>query len=368
VILNRTREGAAMVTGTESMDNAGVSSEGVPVRPGGRRPMTIFMWAFVAFALCLAVALAIAAAKPAIAVAAGFGLAIPIAVAVFVRRRRSGAQPAGAPDHRRRRLVWLLVVPVSIAVVSLVGGLFLILGRGSHTGAPPMNTASASYHAVGRVEGDGSIVIDERVVLDGPTMSGTPSGPATGAGDASPGPTAVVSGWQEAGLVDGHPSFQRTRNLSLDRTSYLAGTASIPLTLGRLTVTGDRSTSVAELVPQAGSRVEIVLPKGAVGATVPAFASRTDVPSAARQEVIVFAVDPYVTDVSFDVLRGPLRNSAGHALYNASLWGFWQWAAGAAATVVGGFVVNKLTEALWSLLSRRARSMFGRTGTARQAA
>jgi hypothetical protein len=342
--------------------HADVPPEADPVRPRRRRRITVFMWIFAVIALCLAIALAIAAAKPAIAVAAAFGLMIPIAVSVLARRRRPTAGRGGAEHRRRRRLVWLIAVPVASAIICLIGGLLLLVGSGNRTGGPPAKTLSVNYHAAGHVEGDG-VVVDERIVLDARAMSSTTS--AAGAGDASP--TVAVSGWQEAGLVDGYPSFARTQSLSWDHMSKLAGTATIPLTLGYLTTTGG-STSSTILVPQNGSKVEIVAPKGAVGAAVPALTSRTDVPSGNHEEVIVFTVDPYVSEVSFDVLRSPLRNPAGHALYDASLWGFWQWAAGAAATAVGGFVVNKLVESLWGLLTRRARSTVGRLRDAGPAA
>jgi hypothetical protein len=311
------------------------------------------MWIFAAIALCAAVAVAIAAAKPEIAAAAGLGLMIPIAVSVLARRSRPAMGPGRAEHRRRRRLVWLLVVPVASAIICLAGGLLLLVGSGNRTAGPPAKTLSVSYHAAGRVEGDG-VVVDERIVLDAAAMSGTTSA----ARDASSVPTVAVSGWQEAGLVDGYPSFARTKTMSWDHMSRLAETATIPLALGYLTTDGNNSGTL--LVPQNGSRVEIVVPKGAVGAAVPAPTSRTDVPSRDHQEDIVFTVDPYVLEVSFDVLRTPLRNPAGHALYDASLWGFWQWAAGAAATAVGGFIVNKLVESLWGLLARRATSMFGR--------
>jgi hypothetical protein len=336
--------------------DADVPPEADSVRPSGRRRITMFMWIFATIALCLASAIAIAAAKPAIAVAAAFGLMIPIAVSVLARRRRPAADPGGAEHRRRRRLVWLIAVPVASAVICLVGGLLLLVGSGNRTGRPPAKTLSVSYHAAGRVEGDG-VVVDEQIVLDARAMSGTTS--AAGAGDASSTPTVALSGWQEAGLVDGYPSFARTQTLSWDHMSKLAGTATIPLTLGHLRTTSG-STSSTLLVPQNGSRVEIVVPKGAVGAAVPALTSRTDLPSGNHEEVIVFTVDPYVSEVSFDVLRSPLRNLAGHALYDASLWGFWQWAAGAAATAVGGFIVNKLVDSLWGLLTRRATSTVGR--------
>jgi hypothetical protein len=319
----------------QSVDDAGTTSAEVAAgrrQRRGRRSRWVGGLVSV-LALAVALALSVVAGKPTIGVAAVSGLLILGALWMLLRGRR--------------RLRWLVVGTVAVlgVVAAVAVVLFTVLGTSSSccTGTA-LPVLTVQYHGTGRIVGQ-AIKLDEQIVLDQAAMVTI----AKGASETQQ-PVVHLTGWQQNGLVDGYPAFARTRTVKWDHTSALADTARIPMTLGTLTAIAGHTYN-ADLALRDTSRIDVTLPKGAVGSTTPALSARTDGVSGTHEETITFALDQYVGEVWFDVLSGPWRNPAGHAMYAASLWGFWQWAAGAGGAVVSGLVVDKLAGLVWSVLS-----------------
>jgi hypothetical protein len=295
---------------------------------------------FAGLALAAAAAVSVAARNPGIAVATGCGVAAIGLVLLLVRLMRGS----------RRAKVWVAVGFLGLLGLCAVGTSLYVLGAREPNPGQAVPTQTAEYFASGGIT-DGQITVDESIVIRG----------------SKPLSQAEVSGWDAAAPVDGFPSFRRTRTLSWDHTSFLADTVRLPIDIGTLTATTDGNAFHAQLAPQRDSRVRFRLAKGALGSAVPAPTAHSEALSGEDLETVIFTVDQYVIDVSFDVLRPPLRNPAGHAVYEASLWGFWQWAAGAAGAVISGVVVDKLGGALWSSLARLGRAVFRRRASATSA-
>jgi hypothetical protein len=297
-------------------------------------------------ATVLAVAMAVVTERPEIAVAAGCGVVAAMIVMIIVFGR-------GRPR-------WIVL---GLTIVGILGALALTSVYLTKSNLPGANADPAStvvYHGEGRVSGE-QVALEEQLVLDERIMTAITSGTRTTppAGAPEPGPPDVqVAGWSPDGLVNGFASFTRTRTVGWDRSTVLADTAVVPLSLGDLTATASGRTYRTNLRPDNGSRLDVVLPKGAVGSAIPAPAARTDALSGGHEETITFDLDRYEFEVSFDVLSAPLRNPAGRALYDASLWGFWEWSVGVVGAVVSGLAIDKLGALLWrpiAALFRRRR-------------
>jgi hypothetical protein len=389
-------------TGTEPSNSGDAGSS--PPTGAGEPPAAIkglrlgaFTWIFAAVALLASVAASIVAGRPAIAIAAvsgGLMVALTFVIYRVLKRRDQALGETTARRRRRRRLVMVLAVTVLVLCFASANFYIFHAEDGPHPifSAAPVQTVD--YHAEGRLDGD-TILLNERIVLDersmsgimrsstassnptataGPTISPLPytTSPSAAPGPTAPGPTApsgptdaaspviTVEGWQADGFVDGYPAFARVRTVSSEDGSGLADTVRIPINLGKLTATGSSGVQRVGLTPRTGSTVSVIVPKGSVGSAVPELASTTESLSGDRTEIITFDVGQYVSSASFDLLPGLLRNPAGRAVYDASLWGFWQWAAGAAGAAVSGLAVDKVGQGLWSsarwLFRRRVKA------------
>jgi hypothetical protein len=347
-----------------------------------------FTWIFAAMALLASAAASVVAGRPEIAAAAVSGALLVTLVFVTYRvlkRRDQALDESTTRRRRRRRLLLVFVVLVLLLCfgsVILYSSFFRLLPEGALPYATQVQTVD--YHAEGRLEGD-TVLLNERIVLDERSMSGimrsrtVSSKPTATAGptisplpyaispSAAPGPTAPlptvpsgptdaasavikVEGWRADGFVDGYPAFARIRTVSSEDGSGLADTLHIPINLGELTATASSGVHEVRLKPRTDSTVSVIVPKGSAGAAVPELTSTTESLSGDRTQIITFDVDQYVSSVSFDLLPGLLRNPAGRAVYDASLWGFWQWAAGAAGAVASGLAMDKVGQGLWSSL------------------
>jgi len=341
-----------------------VGARSQPRRPAGRKH--IFMWGFAGIALCAAVVLAIAAGRIEIALAAVLGVAVAAFALVITRRQRRAEPPFAEPPpmsrapRRRAGWLWMLALAAAAVTIGLVSVVFV--KTNDHNPSPGLPNAVAvqtvSYHAEGHLGANGLVLLETIELNDRAISGATPASEVPAGTDSQL--TVAVDGWREAGRVDGFPSFQRTRELAWSQTSRLSRTATVALTIGDLTVTVANRSSGVMLVPDADSRVELTLPRNALGAAVPVATSRTVLPARDPSEIIVFAVDRYVHEISFDVLASAVRAQPGKVLYDASRTGFWSWAAGAATTVVGGFLVDKLAGLLWRLVAGRTRSWLRR--------
>ena len=304
-------------------------------------------WVFAALALLASVAASIVAGRPEIAAAAvSGGLLVTLAFIAYRAAKRRG--PARDKRTARRRRLFLLVL--AVLVVACIGSSLLLVSRKNGEGCCPNAVAvqTVDYHAEGRLDAS-TILLDERIVLDERSMSGL-NRSTSGSFDPTVSPTITIDGWQPDGLVDGYPAFTRTQTVSWEDRSGFADAVDIPISLGELTATSSNGVRQVGLTPQTNSTVSVTVPKGSVGSAVPALASTTESLAGDHTEIITFDVGRYASSVSFDLLPGPLRNPAGRAVYEASLWGFWQWAAGAAGAVVSGLVVDKLGQGLWNSL------------------
>jgi hypothetical protein len=212
----------------------------------------------------------------------------------------------------RRQPAW--GVCLSLLVVGLgLAALPTMVDRERVKGSAEVPVA---YSGSGQLEG-AALVLHEEIVLDGPAV-------------------ATPTGWTPSGQSD--RTFERSRTITPRGGTPVGLNITIPLDLGSLTVGG----STVPLAVGKGSRVELTLPEGSLGATAPT--SGVTQRTADRRQVTSIPIGPGVTDVSVTLLSEMMRHRAAQRLYRVLTSDSLPW--------VIGILVGLISSSIWDRLLR----------------
>jgi hypothetical protein len=144
------------------------------------------------------------------------------------------------------------------------------------------------------------------------------------------------SSWQLTERLDDGYLYARTETDPYDSGS-LYSVADVPIDLGDLNphVSIGGSDVLYGLSAGAGSTLQLSAPSGAIGGLDPS-AAVTTLPGVGDQASI--ALDRDTDDAHVVILTSVLRNKAGHAFYQALLWGPLQWIIGLVSFLFGGII------------------------------
>jgi hypothetical protein len=144
--------------------------------------------------------------------------------------------------------------------------------------------------------------------------------------------------WNLVEQVDTGYLYVRSTTVAYD-SGDLYGVAEIPVDLDRLdsglALEGREATY--DLLPAPGSTMQLTAPGGAVAGVDPATTVNS-LPGLGDQ--VAVPVDEDTASVHVVVLKPWLRNKAGHALYQALLWGPLQWFIGVVTVLFSGILTD----------------------------
>jgi hypothetical protein len=252
---------------------------------------------------------------------------------------------------RRRPLVGIGLL-LAVLVVGAAGVYLAAMTMSSPSSTEPspgsaVGPISVPYKATGQLDGD-TVTLREEISLDAGTDETVRKlfGPLGAGQDTDQ--LGTPAGWRAGPVVDGYPSWTRTRTITPDQGNWVSSSLSIPVDLGSLPIRG----STVSMVPRDGSRLELAAPKGALGATYPDASKTVNDPRSGGGEVTTIPVDRSTVDVSVAVLSGALRNPVGQQVYDAVEWGPLPWAVGAFFALLASLAGDKLKQLL-GLAARR---------------
>ncbi len=307
------------------------------------RPRRLARWISWLVVLLLVLAIAVvflSTAREWVLIAAMLGLVAAWLVSALVRLGR-------------RRPVAAVVTAVVVVVAGVCTGGTLFYWsfvrdvQGDPVGVP--GTVTVRYFASSQLDGT-AITLTETIVIDDESGAAVTRifGPLGANEDTDL--MQDPEGWVRSSPVDGFATYTRNRTVAPSKANLISSTVTVPLDLGQLRVRGG---SVLLLIRD-GSRVVLTTPKGAIGSSFPG-STATD-PRHDGGEATTIPVDRDVADITLTVLDEPLRNPAGHQLYDAVTWGPLPWLIGTMVAFVGSVFWDRVLRLVGLAGRRRART------------
>jgi hypothetical protein len=161
----------------------------------------------------------------------------------------------------------------------------------------------------------------------------------------------VPSAWSLGPVIDGNPTFDRQTTLQIRTPIFGAATVEVPIDLGEVDLYSYSHRGTPILFPRSGSTFAVIARKGAIAATYPASASRSDLLRDHLEQTVI--------NVSFDnssvrlaILSPILQNQAGIIAYQIIAWGPLPWVTGSVTLVIIGAFGRRLTDWLDQILKQ----------------